>query len=507
MIGESVEDLDDNTEIPKTDSTPVVTDLNVSISTDNYLTTYIHKIEEHIRNRGVRISRENITGYLLEKLAENKTRDVESTNGDYKLKQSLGLPEDMASKFLIEERRKYTSPSASHEEMERKSREKEYILSLSKVERIKYYTIKYKPKVSLRERKIEIPVFYSKKQATEATQFFYIVHLIGLVFNIIVIIPIVEILIMTFNNFFRGFGEIRERSGMTIWNPNSLVTIEIIFFSIYLLTAFVFRNHFITEILNAEKWAKIIKRFYIISFLRFVALSIFALIGTLFSRGGITANYTWSGTVVDDATTGLILNILTIFVIVKLLKVKDGGKISRLRAHNRIRVFIATLFYILFYRTVQIAMYVVTIFHLGYAYLAIGYLVQFLQSDYRNFSSLSRNINYQFLFYSAIATVIYIVLGLLVIKNDQKLSIKKRIRRQLKIQLIFQIAFNLDLLYRMDRITSLGLDFMVGFTFEEALLSTLIYFGGTIFLIMLNRYLLKVKEVKKVKNKKWRRNN
>lgn len=415
MIGESVEDLDDNTEIPKTDSTPVVTDLNVSISTDNYLTTYIHKIEEHIRNRGVRISRENITGYLLEKLAENKTRDVESTNGDYKLKQSLGLPEDMASKFLIEERRKYTSPSASHEEMERKSREKEYILSLSKVERIKYYTIKYKPKVSLRERKIEIPVFYSKKEATEATQFFYIVHLIGLVFNIIVIIPIVDILITASNYYVTGFREIRQRSGMTIWNPNSLVTIEIIFFSIYLLTAFVFRNHFITEILNAEKWAKIIKRVYIISFLRFVALSIFAFIGTLFSRGEITANYAWSGTVVDDVTTGLILNILTIFVIVKLLKVTDGGKISRLRAHNRIRVFIATLFYILFYRTVQIAMYVITIFHLGYAYLAIGYLVQFLQSGYS--SPLSRDINYQFLFYSAIATTIYIVLGLLVIRN------------------------------------------------------------------------------------------
>lgn len=507
MIGESVEDLDNNTEILETDSTTVVTDSSVSISTDNYLTTYIHMIEEHIRNRGVRISRENITGYLLEKLAENKIRDVESTNGDYKLKQSLGLPEDMASKFLIEERRNYRSQFESQEESEEKSREKEYILSLSRVEKIKYYSKKYKPTISLRERKFEIPVFYTKKQATDATQFFYIVHLIALVFNIIVIIPVVDILITASNYFVTGFWEIRERSGMAIWNPNSLVTIEIIFFTIYLFTTFIFRNHFITEILNAKKWAKMIKGFYIFSFLRFLALSIFAYVGTFFSRGGITANYAWSGAVVDDATKGLILNILTIFVVVKLLKVKARSRISGLRAHNRFRVFFATLFYILFYRTVQIAMYLITIFHLGYAFLSTGQLVQFLQSDTLDYSSLSRNINYQFLFYTTIAIVIYFVLGLLVIKNEQKLAIKNRIRRQLKIQMIFQLVFNLDLLYRMNRITSVGLDFRVGFTFEEALISTLIYFGGAIILIILNRYILKVKEVKKVKKRRWRRNN
>ncbi len=453
-------------------------DKRVNYYKDKYLDDYVNRIEANLREQGSRITRNEIMGYVLEKLSEYKTRNISVTNGNYRLKIAMGEPDDLADKFLKVKRKMKPIKEVDESEIRRKTEENNYFRSLSTSEKIKY-----------RINKIKYQLSNIKSVDNSLVQKLLVVnglHIVLLIFNIIIAWMAFGVIINIFQGSVSSRYQLRRLSENIIWYPENMLYIEFGIFILYFITSLVFRNEAIEQIGYAETWGKRIKHLYIFNFIRFISQVLFNFVGSLISINGNSLNYFSSDNITTISMISLFAHVLIIITLVKSYNFEvEKHEISDKYMYNgKIGSLIAKILY----RPLQIAMYFSTLYHLIFAiiYYQLFQLISEIGVD--NGLFISPSVNYSLL----VINLVLFALSMMVLRlspSMQKIdAIKKRTRNQSLIQLVLNIIANAYFYTIYSIFVNAGREREL-ISFDEILISTIFYYITIIGILFLNRRL------------------
>ncbi|MCY3412767.1 MAG: hypothetical protein INQ03_14110 [Candidatus Heimdallarchaeota archaeon] len=481
---------------------------------NRYLNEYIDKIEEVLRFNSYRVDRSEIIGHLMEKLASQQVNDIKRSNGTYRIEKVLGPVSEMKQQFLQEKRRFFRETLTKEEKKQEDEEEKLKLAEMTKSERAKYKVRKNLSAINVKDKKFTLNIQESNARLLMA--FSLITNIAFLILNIVLIIMSWDMLNSFMNAYTNYYYDqyyldiMLERmhymSELFFWNPGNLILIESLVFLNYVFVSVVFRNSSI-ELFGykkAKSWIKYIKLIYISSLIRVILVGILAYFGAQFTttvfNGYFHEETTVTGFTPDETQTIItiisIINLVSILWMMILCNVREEYE-DQLSQYSQLRVNMARTFKMLFNLPSQLGIYLITMISSVIGLVSIFSLVIFLQLGGEVVTIFySRNINYQFAFFTAVVISLHFLVGKLSIDQALTLIIKKRVKRQLILQLIFQTIFNAFLLiqanYIEEQVNQGYLDlYYYSFTFAEALISTIVYYVTTIALLVTNYYLFR----------------
>lgn len=428
---------------------------------EKYMSKYIDAVEKQLRVQNSRISRNEIIGYILEKIAKQQTENITPTNGDYRLKLLMGEPELLADEFIEKEKKLILPQMPTEEELEKRDKLLLEYQSLSKFGKLKF-------KVKEKKQSKTIPRDLIK---SDYTNHIFFLHIMIVIFNLIYGWFTIDYALSLAIVRLYAIRHVEKHSRDYFWHPEIFVVNEGITLFVYLLTAVLFRTKNVENIQKKNRKLKWIKSMYIINFGRYIASVVYFYFGTI-----IPYNYPLNGYKVEEMNQILIITaIIHILIIITLLKgVKPRQNMVYSSYVKQVNIVNSSLTTIL-YRPFQIAIYWMTIVVLLRSVFSIinlntNYL--FLYADFYY--------NYSYLFYNCLIVISGIFLGIITPFEEKKVSVKKRIKRQLTLQMGGMILYEITLYviwHRNEYYNNINM----------ILISILVYYVGNLILIWSTR--------------------